>query len=139
MNAAQNGSSPEADRTVDGARFVQLTPATAIRSERLYWLWAGRMPRRSLVVIAGEKGLGKSLLSNAGLPALITRGQLEGELCGTPADVLIVTAEDDWASVVKPRLMAHGADLERVHRVAVRAADGDSLLTLPDDVPRLDE
>ena len=119
-------------------RGVTLTTASAIRSERLHWIWTERMPRRSLVVVAGEKGLGKSLLTNARLPALITRGKLAGELLGTPADVLVVTAEDDWASVVKPRLMAHGADLDRVHRVEVHDASGDSLLTLPDDVPRIE-
>jgi hypothetical protein len=121
-----------------GGRRVELTSANAIRSERLHWVWTGRMPRRSLVVVAGEKGLGKSLLTNARLPALVTRGTLDGELQGTPADVLIATAEDDWASVVKPRLMAHDADLERVHRVAVQDDDGDALLTLPEDVPRLE-
>lgn len=120
-------------------RRVELTSATAIRSERLHWIWTGRMPRRSLVVVAGEKGLGKSLLTNARVPAAITRGLLDGELHGQAADVLIATAEDDWASVVKPRLMAHGADLDRVHRVAVHDDDGDSLLTLPDDVARLEK
>ena len=121
------------------ARRVELTPASAIRSERLHWVWTGRMPRRSLVVVAGEKRLGKSLLTNARLPALMTRGTLDGELHGAPADVLVVTAEDDWASVVKPRLVAHGADLKRVHRVVVQDDSGDSLLTLPDDVPRLEQ
>ena len=53
--------------------------------------------------------------------------------------MLIVTAEDDWASVVKPRLMAHGADLNRVHRVAVKDEAGQSLLTLPDDVQLLED
>lgn len=116
-----NGSAPA---PAAATRRVELTSANAIRSERLRWVWAGRMPRRSLVVVAGEKGLGKSLLTNARLPALVTRGELDGELHGTPADVVIATAEDDWRSVVKPRLAAHGADLARVHRVAVRDEAG---------------
>ncbi|MCP9490363.1 MAG: AAA family ATPase [Solirubrobacteraceae bacterium MAG38_C4-C5] len=133
---AANGTAPAPPAA---ARRVELTPATAIRSERLHWVWTGRMPRRSLVVVAGEKGLGKSLLTNARLPALVTRGDLDGELRGEPADVVIATAEDDWASVVKPRLAAHGADLARVHRVAAHDEAGTTLLTLPDDVPRLEK
>ncbi|WP_028065137.1 AAA family ATPase [Solirubrobacter soli] len=119
-------------------RTVTLTPASAIRSERGRWLWRDRFPLRGLTVVAGEKGLGKSILTNAHIVAAITRGTVEGELSGTPADVLIVTAEDDWRSVVKPRLMAANADLDRVHRVEVHDADGASILTLPDDVAALE-
>ena len=102
------------------------------------WLWDGRSPLRSLSVVAGEKGLGKSILTNARLVAEATRGQLDGELKGQPIDVLVCTAEDDWSSVVKPRLMAHGADLDRVHRVSVVDEACELLLTLPDDVPLLE-
>ncbi len=119
-------------------RRVELTPARSIRSERVRWLWRDRLPLRSLSVVAGEKGLGKSILTNARLVAEVTRGTLLGELFGQPVDVLVCTAEDDWASVVKPRLMVHNADLNRVHRVAVRDDAGQPLLTLPDDVQQLE-
>jgi hypothetical protein len=127
---------PQAE--VGPGRRLALTPARDIRSERIRWLWQPRLPLRSLSVIAGEKGLGKSILTNARLVAEATRGELAGELQGQPIDVLIVTAEDDWRSVVKPRLMAHDADLDRVHRVTVSDQEGESLLTLPDDVPLLE-
>lgn len=140
-----DGRSPEhVSRTVQvddppsaGPR-LELTAAREIRSERVRWLWRDRVPLRSLAVVAGEKGLGKSLLTNARLPAEATRGLLPGELEGHPIDVLVCTAEDDWRSVVKPRLMAHDADLDRVHRVNVVRDDGESMLTLPDDVPLLE-
>ena len=70
-------------------------------------------------MVAGEKGLAKSTLTNAKLAAAVTRGTLAGDLKGTPSDVLIISAEDDWRTVIKPRLVAHGADLERVHQVGV--------------------
>jgi putative DNA primase/helicase len=117
-----------------GGAQVDLIAAEDIRSERIRWLWAGRIPLRGLTILAGEKGLGKSLLSNACLPAAVTVGQLSGELKGTPSDVLICTAEDDWRSVVKPRLVGAGANPARVHRVSVRDDDGETLLTLPDHV-----
>jgi hypothetical protein len=129
-------------RLVDGRsaeqRHVVLTPARDIRSQRIRWAWEDRCPLRSMVVIAGEKGLGKSLLTNARIPAQVTRGTLAGELAAQPMDVLIVTAEDDWRTVVKPRLAAHGADLSRVHQVEVVDSSGRALLTLPDDVPLLE-
>ncbi len=107
--------------------------------ERIHWVWDGRMPRRGVVVVAGEKGLGKSTLTEAYIAARVTLGELEGELYGQPMDVVIASAEDDWRSVVVPRLVAHGADLERVHRLDLADAHGDSLLTLPDDVGLVDE
>jgi hypothetical protein len=99
------------------------------------WLDRERIPLRGLTVFAGEKGLGKSTLTNGYLPARVSRGELDGELAGTPADTLIVTAEDSWGAVIKPRLMAAGADLDRVHRLEVADEHGESLFTLPDDVP----
>jgi hypothetical protein len=130
--------SPIGPEDLGAGRRVELTPASQIQSERVRWLWRDRFPLRSLCVVGGEKGLGKSLLTNARIPAEATRGQLPGELEGNPMDILVCTAEDDWRSVVKPRLVAHGADLERVHRLQVKDDDGESLLTLPDDVARLE-
>ncbi len=136
LAAIDGGQSSNVDP--QAGRRVELIPASAIRSERVRWLWADRFPLRSLCVVAGEKGLGKSLLTNARVPAEATRGLLPGELQGLPIDVVVCTAEDDWRSVVKPRLLAHGADLERVHRLEVTDDAGESLLTLPDDVLTLE-
>ena len=122
----------------DKHRRVEFESASSIRSERVLWLWDKRSAQRSLTVVAGEKGKGKSILTNAWIPAKITRGSLDGELKGTPADVLIVSAEDDWRSMIKPRLTAHGANLDRVHRVKVHDDDGEVFLTLPDDVAILE-
>ena len=118
-------------------RHVVLTRASQIKSERIRWLWSQRIPLRGLTVIAGPKGLGKSSLTNAQLVAPVTRGTLAGEV-NTPADVAILTAEDDWRTVVKPRLTAHNADLARVHRVEVKDEHGTAMLTLPDDVGRVE-
>ena len=131
------GSGKTALRERPGRR-VELTPARTIRSERVRWLWRDRLPLRSLSVIAGEKGLGKSILTNARIPAEATRGRLAGELEGQPIDVLVCSGEDDWRSVVKPRLTAHGADLDHVHRIRVVDEEGEPMLTLPDDLSLLE-
>jgi len=129
----------EAPGAAAPGRRVTLTPAIEIRSEAVRWLWDGRIPIRGETVVAGEKGLGKSILTNAWMTARITRGLLDGALYGQAADALVLTAEDDWRAIVKPRLMAHGADLERVHRVAVHENGDEGLLTLPDDVQRVED
>src|SRR4051812_30864844 len=92
--ARDNGTQP-----TEGRR-LSLTPASDIRSGGVRWLSRDRIPLGGLTVIAGEKGLGKSIYSNAHLVAALTRGELEGELHGQPADVLIATAEDSWAAVI---------------------------------------
>jgi hypothetical protein len=115
-------------------RRIVLTSADAIESEGIRWLWAGRVPLRGSTVFAGEKGLGKSLLTNARMVADATQGRLDGEFKDEPVDVIVVSAEDDWATVIKPRLSVAGADLARVHRLDIADDDGDRLFTLPDDV-----
>jgi hypothetical protein len=81
-------------------------------------------------------GDGKStmLLDDA---ARLTRGTLEGEYFSTPVSVAIATAEDAVASVVVPRLMAAGADLERVHIVCLASEATGSLILTPDKVSEI--
>lgn len=122
----------------DESRRVILTAASAITPEPVRWLWDRRLPLRGLSLVAGEAGLGKST-TTAELAAQISRGELPGELHGQPRDVLIASAEDHFASVVWGRLMAAGADMGRVHRVAVEDRHGEELLTLPDDVQAVEE
>jgi hypothetical protein len=115
-------------------RELVLTCAQNIHSERQRWLWEGRLPLGGPTAVAGEKGKGKSTLTNAWLAARATRGELEGDLEGQPIDVLILTAEDHWAAQVKPRLQAHGADMARVHRVEVQEDKRRVPFSLPADV-----
>jgi predicted ATP-dependent serine protease len=68
-------------------------------------------------IFGGFPGVGKSTI----LYDLAARTSREGKV------VLIVTAEDHLAAVVRPRLEAAGADLELVRIVTVP-------ITLPDDV-----
>jgi hypothetical protein len=119
-------------------RRVELTAASSIRTSRARFLDRGRrVVIGGITTTAGEKTAGKTTYSTK-LAADTTRGRLDGDLA-RPADVLIASAEDAWEQVVVPRLLAHGADLARVHRVRVTDNDGEALLTLPDDVAALEE
>lgn len=116
------------------ARHVVLTPASAIAPRRVHWLWEGRIAAGTIALLAGGEGLGKSTLGYW-LAARITRGELPGENLGDPRGVLVCATEDSWAHTIVPRLMAAGADLDRVYRVEVLTADAvHADLSLPRDL-----
>lgn len=87
-----------------------------IPAQELCWLWPGRIPLGKLTLFAGDPGLGKSLVT-LDIVAHLTRGT--GWPDGSPNDQLgsaiILSAEDDAADTIRPRLEAAGADLSRVH------------------------
>ncbi len=114
-------------------RTVTLTPAATIAPARAAWLWHQRMAVGTLALIAGREGVGKSTLAYW-LAAQVTRGTLPGEYQGQPRAVIVCATEDSWAHTIVPRLIAADADLNRVFRVAVSTAIGDTELSLPIDI-----
>ena len=89
--------------------------ASDIQPEAIRWLWPQRIALGKISLIAGPPGLGKSQLT-AYMAAIISTGGTwpTGETC--PAgDVLILSAEDDPADTIRPRLEACGARLDRIH------------------------
>lgn len=104
--------------------LADLTP------ERVRWLWPGRIAKGKVTMLAGHPGLGKSQVT-ASLAAIVTTG---GQW---PVDrhraergaVVILSAEDDAADTILPRMLAAGADTRRIHVLdAVRgiAANGET-------------
>ena len=79
------------------------------------WLWHNRIARGRLSLVAGRPGLGKSFLT-CDVAACVSTGRPfpDGQPCEV-GDVLILNAEDDPGDTVCPRLMAHSADLNRIH------------------------
>lgn len=96
-----------------------------VTAERVRWLWPGRIARGKVTVLAGHPGLGKSQVT-ASLAAILTTGGL-WPVDRTRAErgaVVILSAEDDAADTILPRMLAAGADVRRVHVLdAVHAAD----------------
>ncbi len=89
-----------------------------IEAKPVRWLWPGRIARGKLTIIAGNPGLGKSQIT-ASIAAVVTKGgrwPVDGEQCRSGV-VLFLSAEDDPADTLRPRLEAAGADLSRVHAV----------------------
>lgn len=115
-------------------RTVVLTPASAIEVRPVHWLWADRLALGVLALLGGREGIGKSILGYT-LAADVTRGRLPGVYFGIPKAVIVAATEDSWAHTIVPRLMAAGADLDRVFRVDVTTAGGvDTSVSLPRDL-----
>src|SRR3984893_14147891 len=99
--------------------------AADIIPKQIDFLWPGRIARGKHTAIAGEPGDGKSQLSIY-VAATISRG---GEWpCGEGrapiGNVIILNAEDGADDTVVPRLIAAGANRERVHIVSAVLQNG---------------
>lgn len=88
-------------------------PASAVRTEAIWWLWQDRIPLGELTLLAGNEKSGKSLLC-CELAARASRGQLLGSRFGETVTALYLTAEDRVSHVVAPRLRLAGADMDNV-------------------------
>jgi putative DNA primase/helicase len=105
-----------ARRMQGGASGLLVRRMSDIEARPVHWLWPGRIARGKLSVIAGNPGLGKSQIC-ASLSAIVTTGgewPVDRSRCEAGA-VLLLSAEDDAADTMRPRLEAAHADLARVH------------------------
>jgi len=127
------GRADSADQAPVPLRNLILTPASDIEPEPVVWAWEddghGRIPAGSLGLAAGREGTGKSSFL-IWLTAKITTGTLDGTLYGRPKAVIYVAVEDSWKHTIVPRLIAAGADLNRVYRAEVHQALTDSTVSL---------
>ena len=138
----------DATNPVDPADLIGgpvVTCMADVQPKSIDWLWRHRFPLGRLSLLVGAPGGGKSYLT-CEMAARVSTGAdwPDGSPCerGT---VLLVTAEDDAADTIRPRLDACGADPQQVHQLtAVRRVDEetgkprDLLFTLA-DVPALED
>ena len=115
----QDGSNP-AGRSLIVRRASEITP------EPIEWLWPSRVAIGKQTMIVGEPGLGKSQLTAFMAATITTAGRWPCNEGQPPVGtVIILSAEDDAADTIRPRLDAAGADATRVLIVsAVRSNDG---------------
>jgi hypothetical protein len=108
----------------------KLTTAADVTCLPVEWLWRDRVPLGMLTLFAGDPKLGKSFVTIA-LAAAASRGAaLPGDdPPAAPGSVVVLSAEDDPARTIVPRLKSAGADLARVHILeAVYLSDGSEAL-----------
>ncbi|MDI9629572.1 MAG: AAA family ATPase [Acidobacteriota bacterium] len=133
---------PGKDQADDGGRQGRLIAASSITPKTAHWAWTdqgkGRLPAGALTLAAGREGTGKSSFG-IWMAAHITRGTLPGVHQGTPSNVIYLAVEDSWAHTLIPRLMAAGADLDRVFRFDVIDDGLEAGVTLPSDMGLLEK
>lgn len=104
-------------------RRVRSRPVSAIPLKRRQYLWDQRLPLGEITLWVGHAGIGKSQ-GAVWLAAQVTRGELPGELHGTPSPVLYLGTEDSWSYTLAPRFVSAGADLDLVHQLYAETDDG---------------
>lgn len=99
------------------------------------WIGVRWLPKAATTILVGDEGIGKSLFWVLVAAAVTTGRALPA--CGIPARepgiVLVVVTEDDWSTVVRPRLEVAGADIERI-RVICTEKDGSGAPVFPRDI-----
>ncbi len=92
----------------------QLTTMNNIESQEITWLWPGRVPMGRITLLVGKPGEGKSYVS-LDMAARISTGTPWPDGADCPrGSVILCSAEDDPADVIRPRLDAHRADVSRI-------------------------
>jgi hypothetical protein len=108
-----------------------------VEPRNISWLWRDRIPLGRITLLVGRPGEGKSFLTTD-MASRISTGTRWPDGTDCPqGSVLMLTAEDDPAETIRPRLDAHHADVGCVHLLsAVRGVDKDGqderLITLAD-------
>lgn len=102
-----------------GGRKLVVVNLADVQPRPVEWLWPGRVPLGKLTVIAGEPGLGKSFMT-LDMAARVTTGAAWPDNPGGAnqvGSVVLLSAEDDVADTIRPRLDAAGADVSRVSAI----------------------
>ena len=87
----------------------------SVTQRKVEWLWYPYIPYGKITILQGDPGEGKSTFI-LNIAALLTTGQEmpDGTGGGKAQTVIYQCAEDDVADTIKPRLMAAGADCNKV-------------------------
>ena len=134
---------PEAEQKISSNRSrsgtLKSAPASSFELSAIDWLWPKRFALGKLGLIVGLPDEGKGQIL-ADMAARVTGG-LEWpcqEGIAPQGNVILLTAEDDPKDTVVPRLLAAGADLNRVEIVTmVKSGDRERMFNLISDLDLL--
>ena len=88
---------------------------STVQAQPVDWLWYPYIPCGKLTLLQGDPGEGKSTFM-INIAALLTQGKdmPDGYKINHPYTVVYQCAEDNVSDTIKPRLIAAGADCDRV-------------------------
>jgi archaellum biogenesis ATPase FlaH len=139
---------------VDGPQQEGSTEATTkgavlrrysdIETESIEWLWPGRIPLGYLTIIASAPGSGKSML-HGDITARVTSGMpwpdAQPGQSTQIGSVIVLSAEERPENLIRPRLVAMGADTNKVFDIeGIDVGDGRKrVFCLKTDLHHLEE
>jgi hypothetical protein len=105
------------------SKTSELVSLATIKPEATDWLWDQRIPRGAQTISTGWPGVGKSQ-QQCDIVARTSIGTPwpDGSPCPC-GDTIMLTCEDSYAKTVIPRLLAAGANLERVYSLPIIRID----------------
>lgn len=105
---------------------LEMTSFSNIKPIKIDFVWPGFIAIGKITILVGNPGLGKTMLAML-IASHVSKGhEWPGGTNCTPGDVIIMSAEDDPADTLRPRLDAASADVTRVHLVSmVKEYDAD--------------
>lgn len=121
-------------------RGLVLQRGSDVRMKPIRWLWRSRFAIGKLSMMSGDPGLGKSSVSLMMAAKVSTGGAWPNNEGNAPlGNVLILCCEDDVSDTVGPRLVAAGANMERIYIAeAVHVGDQDRMFNMAADIEQLD-
>jgi putative DNA primase/helicase len=136
------GGEPVVNAT-KGKRSIRIIRANTVKPTEYLWLWPGRFAQGELHMLSGDMDLGKGLLTIL-LIAHITTGKAWPDDLSQrePRNVIVLSAEDSRESTLVPRLIAAGADMDRVDFVDMTVdieGSEDGMLDIRTDIPGLED
>lgn len=107
---------PIEDKPSTGMKYVCMND---VDEQEIDWVWPEKIARGELCIIAGEPGASKTMVA-VDLAARVSVGATiplgDKPIC--KGNVVFLTSENDPAKVLRPRLVAAGADLSKVFLIA---------------------
>lgn len=136
--APSNGQAAEPGRPIARDAGARCMNGLEVKAVEIDWLWQDFIPNGLLTLVTGESGTGKSTMLQA-LAAALSQGKpMGGGYNFAPGNTLLFCPEEEPSFILRPRLEAHGADLQ--HCLFGDYAPNGSLLprlVLPTDIRRL--
>jgi len=90
------------------------TTLSDVEPEEIEWLWQPLIPRGMITIMEGDPGIGKSYLAMHIAAQVSSGGTLPGAERLKRGRVLYLSAEDDAAFTIRPRIDAMGGDPSRI-------------------------
>jgi hypothetical protein len=122
---------------------VGITMLSETQSKDLHWLWPNRIPQGYLSVFSGNPDTGKTTIALDLVARYTTGREWPDDTPNTlpPGYALLLIAEDGAEDVIKPRLIAAGADCSRIGILVAKVPTGDKkerYFTLDQDLEKLE-